>query len=161
MMIGGSTAAGPGALAQLHERSEVVAEARTWLRTPYAPLARIKGVGVDCAQILIAVFEACGLVPAPDVGIYSPEWHLHHSAEIYLGWITQYCAQVETPQPGDIALFRYGRCVSHSGIITCVGENPWMIHSYIGQGVLEEEILPNGPLAARLHGYWTLKGWAQ
>lgn len=144
------------------ERAAVVTEARTWLRTPYHNLARIKGVGVDCAQLLIAVYCALELTEEPDVGNYSPEWHLHHSEEQYLGWMEKYCRRVYAPLPGDIAMFRYGRCVSHGGIITRAesGSAPWMVHSYITTGVIEEELLTTGALFPRLDSFWSLNRWA-
>jgi uncharacterized protein YijF (DUF1287 family) len=72
----------------------------------------------------------------------------------------KYCQRVVTPEPGDIAMFRYGRCVSHGGIISRVESAPWIIHSYVGIGVLEEELIPQGALISRLDSYWSLKRWA-
>lgn len=147
--------------AQLEQRLRVVAEARSWLRTPYHNHGRIKGAGVDCAQLLIAVYEATSLVPAPDVGVYPPDWHLHRSEERYLGWMDRYCLRVDEPMIGDVAMFRFGRCVSHAGIISVAGSGTWsMVHSYFGVGVLEEELVNGGPLASRLDSFWTLKAWA-
>lgn len=146
------------------QRHRVVLEARTWLRTPYINHGRVKGAGVDCAQLLLAVYDAVGLVPAPDVGRYAPDWHLHRSEEQYLGWVERYCVRVLEPRAGDVALFRFGRCVSHGGIISDGGwrdnRPPRMIHSYNGSGVLEEELIPQGALMPRLDSYWSLKRWA-
>ena len=36
------------------ERAAVVAEAMTWIGTPWAHMAHLKGVGVDCANLPIA-----------------------------------------------------------------------------------------------------------
>lgn len=115
--------------------------AREWLGTPYHSGARIKGIGVDCGQLLIAVYETEGsLAPGEcSPGIYSNEWHLHRSEEKYLSWIIKYCDRVSESEAkeGDIALFRFGRCVSHGGIVT---EWPHVIHAYVGQGVIESDI---------------------
>ena len=63
-----------------HEQREaLVAASRRWLRTPYHHRARILGVGVDCAQILIASHVDAGLIEDFDVGKYTPDWHLHLS----------------------------------------------------------------------------------
>ena len=35
--------------------NDIVTEARTWVRTPYHHQARLKGVGVDCAGLVIGV----------------------------------------------------------------------------------------------------------
>lgn len=42
-------------------RSEVVAEARTWLETPYRHQGRLKGVAVDCAGLVLGVVRALGM----------------------------------------------------------------------------------------------------
>ncbi|MCW5939918.1 MAG: C40 family peptidase [Fimbriimonadaceae bacterium] len=47
-----------------------VAEARTWIGTPWHHCGRSKGVGVDCAGLVIASLSAGGL-DAPDPGRYS------------------------------------------------------------------------------------------
>jgi hypothetical protein len=53
------------AVAEMDEamRAAVVKEALTWLGTPYHHHARVKGVGVDCARLLCAVYEASACVP--------------------------------------------------------------------------------------------------
>jgi len=71
-------------LDQQELRARVAAEAMTWRGTSYHHHGRIKGVGVDCAQILAAVFEAVDLIPPTDLGAYAREWHLHHGEELYL-----------------------------------------------------------------------------
>lgn len=137
-------------------RADIVAEARTWLGTPYHHHARVKGVGVDCAQILLAVYaDALGLAPSLDVGHYSTQWHLHRSEELYLAWLQQAGArQVEQPEAGDIAMFRFGRTFSHSGICTGGG---LVVHAYADttQQVIESG-LHEQPLAGRDVQIWSL-----
>lgn len=138
------------------QRAQVVAEAMSWLGTPYHHHGRIKGVGVDCGQILCAVYEACGLVEHVDTGFYPTDWHLHRSEEIYARWLYKYCSVLERtaqPQPGDIALFKFGRCFSHGAIVVNDGV---LVHAYIGQGVIPSR-LSEEPLAGRQVIYWTLK----
>lgn len=54
------------------DRTTVVAEARTWLRTPYQHQQRIKGVAVDCIGLGIGTARAIGAVaPEFDVTGYS------------------------------------------------------------------------------------------
>jgi hypothetical protein len=48
---------------QLDERQAVIAEARSWIGTPFHDRARVKGAGVDCLQLLIASYHAAGLLP--------------------------------------------------------------------------------------------------
>lgn len=138
-------------------REVVIKNAMEWLNTPYHSGARLKGVGVDCGQILIAVFEESGVIDTGscEPGYYSPEFHLHRSEEKYLGWVQKYCDPVTDPQAGDIALFKFGRCVSHGGIY--IGDNK-IIHAYVGMGVitstLNESIFYDKKGASRLYGFY-------
>lgn len=100
-------------------RAAIVAEARSWERTPYHHHARVKGAGVDCAQLPAAVYEAVGLIPHIEPA-YSPDWMFHQDAEAYLEWVLPYAREIarEDAGPGDLAVFRFGRSYSHSVIIT-------------------------------------------
>ncbi len=116
------------------QRAAVVAEAMTWRGTPYHHHARIKGAGVDCAQLLCAVFEACALVPPIDPGFYPTDWHLHRSEQMFSAWLQRFATQVQRPpEPGDVVLWQFGRTFSHGSI--CAGGGLF-IHSYIGRGVI-------------------------
>lgn len=42
--------------------SDVLKEAREWVGTPFHHQARVKGHGVDCAQLVIGVGQALGLI---------------------------------------------------------------------------------------------------
>jgi len=116
-------------------REAAIAEAHTWLGTPYHHQGRIKGVGVDCATILCEVYEKIGAIPFVDPTPYPPDWHLHRDGERYMGWLHQYAKETDKPQPGDIALWKFGRCFSHAGIII---SDQQIIHSYLGIGVVIE-----------------------
>lgn len=131
-------------------REQIVQAAMAWLLTPYHHHAKIKSVGVDCVQFLIAVFEECQVVSVVANG-YSQDWHLHRSEEKYLEGIQQYAKQVEVPEPGDIALFRFGRCVSHAGIV--LPEPRTVIHAFAGSGVIISS-LDGQELGGRLHSFW-------
>ena len=52
------------------QSTRVVAEAMTRLRTPYHHRGKLKGVGVDCAQLPLVVYAAAGLVEDFDTGDY-------------------------------------------------------------------------------------------
>lgn len=136
--------------------SAVVEEARTWLGTPYHHQGRIKGVGVDCAMILCDVFHAAGLIPYIDPRPYPPDWHMHRSEERYLSWVEKYADPVETPEPGDVALYRFGRTISHGAIVVAW---PTIIHAYRGEGVVLADG-EKGVLEGRLAGFWRIRGGA-
>lgn len=144
-------------------RAAVVAEARSWIGTPYHLGADVKGAGVDCAMILVRVFCDLGLVPRFDPRPYSNDWHLHRSDEVYLRLLLERAHEVTRceAEPGDVVLFRYGRCFSHGGIVT-QAEPFTMIHALASaRVVLEEQTAHNAALARRLAGARFASYWAR
>jgi NlpC/P60 family putative phage cell wall peptidase len=136
-------------------RAIVTAEARRWIGTPYHHHGRVLGAGVDCVQILCAVYEAAGLIPATDPGNYARDWHLSRTEELYLQGLQTMDAQpTEHPQAGDVAMFRFGRTWSHGGILI---EPDLVLHAYMGMGVILTR-LSEAPLAGRPARFYTLKG---
>ena len=140
-------------------RGEVAREALSWLGTPYHHHARLKGVGVDCAQILAAVYGAVGLsAPGLDLGDYAREWHLHQGEELYLQRLRACGARpVDAAAVGDVVVFRFGRTYSHGAIVVeaGVGAAPVLVHSYVGSGVILTR-MDEAPLVGRLYCFWTL-----
>jgi cell wall-associated NlpC family hydrolase len=143
---------------ELQQRAAVVAEALTWSGTPYHHRARIKGAGVDCGLILAAVYAAAGVLPEVDPGEYVPDWFLHRDEPVYLGIVEQYAAKIDGPgQPGDIAMFKFGRCAAHGAIVI---QWPTILHAYQPAGeVVLDDAIANRDLAARFVGIWS--PWAK
>ena len=136
------------------EREWVVAAAWSWIGTPYHPAARVKGAGVDCGQFLAAVYEEAGVVPRIETGEYPQDWYMHRSEERYLAFVEAHAARIPgPPEPGDIVLFNFGRCISHGAIVT---EWPEIVHAYIGTGdVTLDDALANKALESRIVGFWS------
>ena len=134
-------------------REQIVAEAMSWLKTPYHAHGRIKGQGVDCGMFLVEVFERTKLIKPYDPGEYARDWHIHHSEELFLQKIEEAGGHKVDgpPQPGDIAMFRYGRCASHGSIVI---KWPLVIHAYVGLGVTLDNA-ENGPLRGRFVGAYS------
>ena len=133
-------------------RARVLEEAKTWLGTPYHHMGRVRGSGVDCGMLLMEVYEAAGVMPHLEVDFYPHDWHMHRSEPLYLQKVKEHARAVEQPQPGDIAVFKYGRCVAHGAIVT---QWPQIIHAYIGLGVVYEDCLTNIDLGSRLVGFYS------
>jgi cell wall-associated NlpC family hydrolase len=115
------------------QRAAVVAEALTWLRTPYHHQNAVKGVGCDCAMFPQAVYVARAMMQPVSLGDYPAQWHMHHDEERYIAAVTEYSAEIDgPPKPGDFVLFKYGRTFSHGAIVL---DWPKVIHSYLGRGV--------------------------
>ena len=137
------------------QRQAVVAEARTWLRTPYRHMGRLKGRGTDCAMILAEVYHAAlpERVPPIEVEPYPGDFMMHRSAERYLAHVTRFAREIEgPPQPGDVVLFRWGRCLAHGGIVV---EWPLIIHAMAREGVVYAAG-DSGRLAHRERRFFTL-----
>lgn len=108
-----------------------------WLGTPYMDNSMVKGVGVDCAHLLLASLLGAELLQVDDVQIeqYSNEWHLHRSEEKFLQHIEKVADEVplDEVQVGDFLLYQYGRCISHGAIVVA---RDLLIHAYVGEGVI-------------------------
>lgn len=134
-------------------QAAIVAEAESWLLTPYHHAACVKGVGVDCAMLPVRVFCDLGFVPTFDPRPYPHDWMLHRSDERYLGWVEKFADRVESPEPGDIVLFRVGRCLAHGGIVI---SPDLMIHADLHAGRVERCEIRRW--ADKIGGYWRLRG---
>jgi cell wall-associated NlpC family hydrolase len=144
------------AASESEQRAAIVAEARTWIRTPYRHMADRKKAGVDCAMLLVRVFVDTGLVEPFDPRPYSKTWFLHRDAEVYLGHVLHYAREIFTPpQPGDIVLCRIGRLFAHGGIVS---QWPKVIHAFSqARMVLEDDVSRQGKYEAvemRVFSYW-------
>ena len=134
-------------------RSAVVAEALSWRGTPYHHLGDVKGAGVDCAMFLVRVFVDTGLVPPFDPRPYPTDWHLHRSEERYLGAVLDRAHEVREPLPGDIALYRFGRTLSHSALVVAW---PRVIHAQVKVGCILSDATTDEPLASRTPRFFSL-----
>ena len=130
------------------DRLRVIETARAWLRTPYHPHAAVKGAGADCAMFPLAVYRECGMIPADyKPPRYSPQWHLHHTEELYIAEVEKFCREkILTPNAGDFVLFRIGRAYSHGAIVI---DWPVVIHSYIPHGVQITDVHKDGAFHGR------------
>jgi cell wall-associated NlpC family hydrolase len=131
----------------MRQRSVVIAEAETWLRTPYHHMGRVKGGGTDCLMLLAEVYEAAGVIPHIDVPFYPPDWNLHRDAERYLEGLMPYAREMEgPPRRGDVAVFKFGRCFAHGVIVVSW---PRLIHAWCDAGVVYADA-DQAPLIGRL-----------
>ena len=114
-------------------RAAIVAEAVTWIGTPYHHAARIKGAGVDCLTFIVEVYERAGVVGHQELPFYRPDFMNHEAEETYLRGLLEHGREVDAPLPGDVAIFKWGRIFAHAGIVT---DWPWMLHAAPTLGVV-------------------------
>ena len=108
-------------MSEAEQRAAVIAEARSWLHTPWRHMANIKGAAVDCAMLLVEVFIRAGVIERFDPRPYPRSWYLHHDEERFVGWVVDKLGGTEiavsSAQPADLLLYRIGRCYSHGTIL--------------------------------------------
>lgn len=118
------------------ERERVVKTALSWERTPYRHMGRVKGAGADCLTFLAETFIEAGLIEKIPVPFYPKDWMNHRSAERYVEGVLQYTKEISTPPlPGDIIVWKVGRCFSHGALVI---DYPRIIHAQAGVGVMQE-----------------------
>jgi cell wall-associated NlpC family hydrolase len=106
-------------------RQRFVAEAMTWLGTPFRDQGDVKGPNgaVDCAMLIVRSAVDTGLVQLPPDDPrwprpYPPQFHLHRDEERFLNIIRRFAAEVaRDPVPGDVIVYRVARCFSHGAIV--------------------------------------------
>lgn len=145
----------------------VVEAACAWLGTPWHHNACVKGAGVDCAQLLIAVFQEAGLTPDIRLGYYPPDWHMHRDEPRFVRELAKHAdaldlrgrsgsdAIADVVRPGDVAMFNFGRHAAHGAIVTAW---PEVVHAYrdVGQ-VTVSDVRADLALAGRLAGFWRVR----
>jgi len=136
-------------------RESIIAEAMTWLGTPWHHNALLKGVGVDCAQFLIGVYSNVGLVSHIDTGFYPRDWHLHRNEPMFLQFLMQYADPIAEGERGDIAMFKYGRHPAHGAIVV---DSHTIIHAYRDEKSVVLTDLDHTEMQSRFAGYYRLKG---
>jgi len=101
--------------------------AEIWLGTPFHHEADVPGVGVDCAMLVVRVYNL-PLDPRP----YPRGGHLRDTR--YLDLVAPYfTAATGPPQPGDLVVFWANGFPTHGAIVT---EWPWIIHAHPEAGVI-------------------------
>lgn len=117
----------------------IVAEALSWVGTPYRHQASCKGAGADCLGLLRGVWRHVYGEEPEGVPAYSADWSEPQGREELL-WAAQrhlVAKPVGDAALGDVLLFRMrrGSVAKHLGLQTCDGAEPSFVHAYSGQGV--------------------------
>jgi NlpC/P60 family putative phage cell wall peptidase len=124
-------------------RHAILAEARTWIGTPYQHQASAKHAGCDCLGLVRGVWRALyGAEPeAPPA--YTPDWAEACGAETLREAARRHLCEIviDTAAPGDVLLFRMhaGAPMKHCAI---VDEDARIIHAYWGRAVVRSRFAP-------------------
>lgn len=106
---------------EAHGRASFIAEALTWVGTPFLDVAGVKGPNgaVDCARLILECGITAGLVPDVPRPKYPPRWFLRESEpERFIEFIagTLGRREVAAPQIGDVHVYFIARKFAHGGI---------------------------------------------
>jgi len=116
----------------------VIAEARSWIGTPYRHQASAKGVGCDCLGLLRGVWrEVIGCEPELPPA-YSADWAEARRVETLAEAARRHLAEIPfgSIAPGDVLLFRWRAHLpaKHCAILSATDR---MIHAHDGAAVSE------------------------
>lgn len=128
---------------------KLIKEARSWIGTKWRHKQNVKGVGVDCVQLLYEVGMACGCTLAPPPKQYAP---ISKRGEI-ITYLAQHCEQVESISKGCILLFKIKGYLTHVGMAS---DNGGIIHASLSDKMVIEHPL-NGKLFDKLDSIWKYK----
>lgn len=130
-------------------RADALAEARTWIGTPYRHQASCKGAGTDCLGLIRGIWRA--LYGGEPVAIppYTPDWSEPSRDEVLMRTARTLLTHVERPEPGDVLLFRMRDkgVAKHLGVLAT---SETFIHAYSGHGVVESSL--SAPWRRRIAG---------
>ena len=124
-------------MTEAEQREAVIAEALSWIGTPFRDCADVKGRngGVDCVMSLVRWFVDSGMIEPFDPRPYSPQIFLHQEGEPYLEWIDERLHLTEIPEGqerrGDLAVYKVGYSFAHGTLILSDAE---IIHAYKKEG---------------------------
>lgn len=133
-------------------RADIVAEARTWLGTPWAPAGAEKGVGANCLGFLAGVARNVGL--AHLVAAFAPYrgYALPPEPRALLLGLRRHLARVSCAEtrPADLLLFDLGAGLRHVALVSAPGT---VIHAHQTKGrVVEQRLLWTPHSAYRIAG---------
>lgn len=121
----------------------ILAEAATWLGTPYRHQGSRKGVGCDCLGLVRGIWRTVyGREPeAP--GPYSPDWAEAGHGDPLVDAARRHCIEksVHLPEPGDLIVFRWRahHAAKHLGIAMAGAR---FLHAYEGHAVTISPLVP-------------------
>ncbi|MBF9232069.1 NlpC/P60 family protein [Microvirga alba] len=120
----------------------VVAEARSWIGTPYRHQASLKGIGCDCLGLLRGVWRGVMGIEPELPPPYAPDW-AEAGADTLVAAARRHLLEVDsaTVMAGDVLLFRWraGLPAKHCAIAT---SDSTMVHAHDGAAVTEVAFRP-------------------
>lgn len=143
------------------DRAAIVAEARTWLGTPFHEQASVKGVGCDCLGLIMGVAAALGLaavhgeLKAAAIS-YNPTRIDPALLKIGLG---RHMDRIGAIEPGAVLLWKVGRPLKAQHLAIAI-DDVRMIHTW-GKGKRTQKVI-DAPIGSGrmelLDSIWRFRG---
>lgn len=117
-------------------RQKIIAEARTYLGTPFVHQGRLKGKGIDCIGLIVNVGKSLGLLDHDNTS-----YGRYPDGKTLMSELRKYLIEKDIEQltAGDIAVywFKNPQMPTHVGIVSDYG----LIHTYADIGKVVEHRL--------------------
>jgi len=137
--------------------TNIVTAAKEWASAKVCFRHRgISRSGCDCSGFFVGILKELGYIPKYRLRDYAEDFNLHNGADEYLTeCLLQLCDTINKKQlvPGNIITFKYGRCVSHLGIII---KPPIFAHAYKWAGRVALSSIQSGEFKKRLAGCYQI-----
>ena len=119
-------------------RTDIVAETRSWIGTPYRHQASLKHIGCDCLGLLRGVWRTLVGEEPERVPAYAPDWAEATGAESLADAAGRHLIAIPLTDidPGDVILFRWRASLpaKHAAIVTTPD---MMVHAHDGAAVVD------------------------
>jgi NlpC/P60 family putative phage cell wall peptidase len=124
-------------------RAAIIAEARSWIGTPYQHQASLRHVGCDCLGLVRGVWRGVMADREPEpVPPYAPDWAEASGQESLALAARRHLVEIAPAEflPGDVLLFRWRERfpAKHAAIATA---SDLMVHAHDGAAVAEVSIV--------------------
>lgn len=121
----------------------ILAEAMTWVGTPYRHQGSLRGVGCDCLGLVRGIWRAVYGEEPETPGPYTPDWAESGGGDPLIEAAQRNC--IEKPPgrgaAGDLLVFRWRphHAAKHLGILL---PHDAFVHAYEGHAVMVSPLIP-------------------
>ena len=121
----------------------VLAEAESWIGTPYRHGASMRGVSCDCLGLVRGIWRTLYGKEPEQPGAYAADWAESASGDPLMEAAQRHMKPRISgdPQPGDLLAFRWRADVAAKHLGIMVRDNRF-IHAYEGHCVMASALVP-------------------
>jgi NlpC/P60 family putative phage cell wall peptidase len=123
-----------------HSPHAIVAEARSWIGTPYRHQASLKGVGCDCLGLVRGVWRGVAGAEPERPPAYTADW-AEAGADALLAAARRLLVPADAVRPGAVVVFRWRQSLPAKHCAIATGEAT-MVHAHDGAAVAEVAFRP-------------------